>query len=95
VSEFVDKSVVLPRCRVNCSLIVAARCIARAYTGLYGARVLDRLFETLTAYRATGRQVHDANIVATMLDCGVRRLLTFNLTDFRRFAPLIEMARLP
>ena len=70
---------------------MAARCTARAYTGLYGARVLDRLMQILTAHRATGRQVRDANIVTTMLDCGVRRLLTFNVADFRRFAPLIEM----
>jgi hypothetical protein len=30
-----------------------------------------------------------------MLDCGVRRLLTFNVTDFQRFAPLIEIDQLP
>jgi predicted nucleic acid-binding protein len=57
--------------------------------------VLDRLMHILATHRATGRQVHDANIVATMLDCGVRRLLTFNVADFRRFAPLIEIAPLP
>jgi predicted nucleic acid-binding protein len=38
-----------------------------------------------------GRQVHDANIVATMLAHGERRLLTFNVGDFRRFEPLIEL----
>jgi predicted nucleic acid-binding protein len=54
------------------------------------ASVLDRLIQILTAHCTAGRQVHDANIVATMLDCGVRRLLTFNVTDFQRFAPLIE-----
>jgi predicted nucleic acid-binding protein len=37
------------------------------------------------------RQVHDANIVATMLAHGERRLLTFNDAVFRRFAPLIEV----
>ena len=47
------------------------------------------------AHRATGRQVHDANIVATMPDCGVRRLLTFNVMDFQRFALLIEIDPLP
>ena len=50
------------------------------------ARALDRV---------AGRQVHDANIVATMLDCRVHRLLTFNGTDFQRFVPLIEIDRLP
>jgi hypothetical protein len=33
--------------------------------------------------------VYDANIVATMLDDDVQRLLTFNVADFQRFAPLI------
>ena len=38
-----------------------------------------------------GRQVHDANIVATMLAHGEGRLLTFNDADFRRFAELTEI----
>ena len=32
-----------------------------------------------------GKQVHDANIVATMMAHGERQLLTFNGSDFRRF----------
>jgi predicted nucleic acid-binding protein len=42
-------------------------------------------------YSFGGRQVHDANVVATMLAHGERRLLTFNEADFRRFTPLIEV----
>ena len=38
-----------------------------------------------------GRQIHDANIVATMLTHGERRLLTFNTADFRRYGDLIEL----
>ncbi len=38
-----------------------------------------------------GRQIHDANIVATMLAHGERRLLTFNIADFRRFGNRIEL----
>jgi toxin-antitoxin system PIN domain toxin len=38
-----------------------------------------------------GRQVHDANIVATMLAHGETRLLTFNDVDFRRFSSVIEI----
>ena len=38
-----------------------------------------------------GRQIHDANIVATMLAYGERRLLTFNVADFRRFGDRIEL----
>jgi predicted nucleic acid-binding protein len=39
-----------------------------------------------------GRQVHDANIVATMLAHGESRLLTYNVGDFTRFQPLIQVA---
>jgi predicted nucleic acid-binding protein len=45
--------------------------------------------------RGSGRQVHDANVVATMLEHGVRRLLTFNAADFRRFARIIDIEPLP
>ena len=38
-----------------------------------------------------GKQVHDANIVATMLAHGETKLLTLNIKDFRRFVPLIEL----
>ena len=34
---------------------------------------------------------HDANIVATMLAHGERRLLTFNGTDFHRFGDRIAL----
>lgn len=45
-----------------------------------------------------GKQVHDANIVATMLAHGERRLLTFNESDFRRYGEriaLMDMERSP
>ena len=54
------------------------------------ASVLDRVIQSMS-HRAAGRQVHDANIVATMLDSELHRLLTFNVTDFQRFAPLINI----
>ena len=38
-----------------------------------------------------GRQIHDANIVATMLAHGEHRLLTFNASDFRRYGNRIEI----
>ena len=53
--------------------------------------VLDRLLTLLAASRGAGRQVHDANIVATMLAYGERRLLTFNDADFRRYNSLIDI----
>jgi hypothetical protein len=52
---------------------------------------LDRLLALLGAHLGAGRQVHDTNIVATMLEHGIRRLLTFNAGDFRRFAGIIEL----
>jgi predicted nucleic acid-binding protein len=53
-----------------------------------------QLLTLLTAYPVAGRQVHDANIVATMLANGITRLLTFNVADFRRFAALISVETL-
>ena len=38
-----------------------------------------------------GKQIHDANIVATMLARGERRLLTYNASDFRRYGDRIEL----
>jgi len=57
--------------------------------------VLDRLLLLLTTHSSSGRQVHDANIVATMLEHSIRRLLTFNAADFRRFALIIDIEPLP
>ncbi len=56
-----------------------------------GPLVWDKLVELCGRFAFGGRQVHDANIVATMLAHGERRLLTFNGADFQRFAPLIEV----
>ena len=42
-------------------------------------------------YSFARRQVHDANLIATMLAHGEHRILTFNDADFRRFADLIEI----
>ena len=38
-----------------------------------------------------GSQIHDANIVATMLAHGEHRLLTLNVSDFRRYGDRIEL----
>ena len=56
-----------------------------------GTAVWDQLIDLSRDFAFGGRQVHDANIVATMLAHGERRLLTFNATDFRRFAAVIEL----
>ena len=57
-----------------------------------GPRVTEMLVALCQAVQVGGRQIHDANIVATMLAHGERRLLTFNTTDFRRYGDRIELA---
>ncbi len=54
-------------------------------------QVTARLLELAEQIPIGGRQVHDANIVATMLVYGVRTLVTHNVVDFNRFAHLITI----
>jgi predicted nucleic acid-binding protein len=56
-----------------------------------GAEVGKRLMELCRLVPIAGRQVHDANIVATMLAHRESRLLTMNRSDFRPFRPRIEI----
>jgi predicted nucleic acid-binding protein len=56
-----------------------------------GPRVWDELMSLTRSFAFGGKQIHDANIVATMLAHGETRLLTFNGADFRRFGSLIEV----
>ncbi len=65
---------------------------ARGFTVLEdGPDVWDALMRLSQRVAFGGKQVHDANIVATMLAHGETRLLTFNAADFRRFGPAIEL----
>ena len=56
-----------------------------------GPAVWPELIALTRGFAFGGKQVHDANIVATMLAHGETRLLTFNVADFRRFGSLIEV----
>ena len=56
-----------------------------------GPRVTESLIALCREVSVGGRQIHDANIVATMLAHGERRLLTFNTADFRRYGDRIEL----
>lgn len=56
-----------------------------------GPHVMGTLARLCREIPVGGRQVHDAHIVATMLAHGERRLLTFNIRDFHRFAAHIEL----
>ena len=56
--------------------------------------VTAELLQLLTSVAIGGKQVHDANIVATMLARQITTLLTANVADFQRFASLITIAAL-
>ena len=56
-----------------------------------GPVVTDLLLDLCGSVPVGGKQIHDANIVATMLAYGERRLLTFNAADFRRYTDHIEL----
>lgn len=59
-----------------------------------GPAVTAHLLSLLASAPCAGKQVHDANIVATMLAYGIQRLLTHNMADFSRFAAVITVSPL-
>ena len=54
-------------------------------------KVNDRLLKLLEEVECTGKQVHDANVVATMLTHGVDTIVTMNTDDFARFADRVRV----
>lgn len=57
-------------------------------------KVNERLLDLLAETDCTGKQIHDANIVATMLAHGVETLVTANPADFELFEDRIAIERL-
>jgi predicted nucleic acid-binding protein len=57
-------------------------------------KVSDRLLELLGTVACAGKQVHDANVVATMLVHGIDTLVTSNIDDFRRFDDQLRIVEL-
>jgi predicted nucleic acid-binding protein len=55
------------------------------------AQVTERLLDLIQQFPTGGKQVHDANIVATMLAYNIPTLLTHNTDDFVRFSSLITV----
>lgn len=53
--------------------------------------VTDNLLKRLRKIDSSGKHIHDANIVATMLVKGIPRLLTHNVKDFKRYSHLIKI----
>lgn len=58
------------------------------------AAVSETLISLLETVPLGGKQVHDANIVATMMAYGIDQLLTYNGVDFTRFSRLINVIAL-
>ncbi|MGH3170475.1 MAG: type II toxin-antitoxin system VapC family toxin [Trebonia sp.] len=58
------------------------------------SRVADRLKRLLEDVECGGKQVHDANVVATMLVHGVGTIVTMNSGDFARFTSYVSLLRL-
>lgn len=56
--------------------------------------VTERLLVLLQTIPVGGKQVHDANIVATMQAYGIGHLLTLNTADFARFSPYVAVLSL-
>jgi len=54
-------------------------------------RVTEILLNLIGQVPVGGRQIHDTNIVATMLAHGVCQLLTHNVHDFARFSQIITV----
>ena len=55
------------------------------------AAVTGQLVKLLGDFKIGGKQVHDANIVATMQAYGIPVLLTHNTKDFERFGETIRI----
>ena len=49
------------------------------------------LLTILSTVHCGGKQVYDANIVATMTSQSIRRLLTHNVSDFKRFSTWVDI----
>jgi len=68
--------------------------VSRFHVAEDGPGVTAHLLALLERVTVGGRQVHDANTVATMLAHGISRLLTNNPGDFKRFAAFITVVPL-
>lgn len=53
--------------------------------------VSDQLLRLLSNAPIGGKQIHDANIVATMIACNIPELLTHNGSDFKQYARWIRV----
>ena len=54
-------------------------------------QVTQRLLALMEQVSIGGKQVHDANIIATMQAYGISQLITHNVADFNRFSEFITV----
>jgi len=82
---------------LDTSLIIAATVEAHpahkaaSNSSTLGLPKLERCLRLVQQFEVHGKQVHDCNIVATMLTHGVRHLATRNAADFTRYESLISI----
>lgn len=50
-----------------------------------------KLLSLVEEHDVIGKQIHDCNIVATMLTNNLSKILTNNSSDFTRFSSLVEI----
>jgi len=65
--------------------------IARFQVADDTASVSKQLVKLMSDFKIGGKQVHDANIVATMLAYDIPCLLTHNTKDFRQFGAMVRI----
>ena len=68
-----------------------AKIVALTRVAEDGPPVFAQFLALLSSVSCGGRQVHDANITATMLAHGVPNVLTHNTADFKRFSAYITV----
>jgi predicted nucleic acid-binding protein len=56
-----------------------------------GESTWTHLRELIAHHRCQGKQIHDANVVATALSHGIAQLVTANVGDFLRFSPKVKV----
>lgn len=59
-----------------------------------GGKVTERLLALLADVECSGKQIHDANVVATAVAHGIGAVITSNVGDFARFTRYIDVVDL-
>lgn len=49
------------------------------------SQVTANLRKLISKYSLKGKRIHDANIVATMMEYEIKNLITWNIDDFKKF----------